>query len=326
MSDGPDHGRMQLLVCKEGVHTYSAADYAAALETRLPDHEVVHARTREAEAREIELAHVVTGPDIDEELLARARHLDLFAGAYAGHGHLPLEALAEHGVAVTNAAGVHAPNVAEHVVGSILAFARDFREGWRRERDHEWRAYTPGELQGSTVTVVGLGNIGTAIVDRLAPFGVETVGIRATPEKGGPADTVRGPEGLHDAIARTDYLVLACPLTEATRGLIGAAEFRTLPPHAVLVNVARGPVVDTDALLQALHRNRLGGAALDVADPEPLPPDHELWQFENVQLSPHVAGATPRYYDRLADLVAANVERLAAGEPLENLVSAGEND
>jgi phosphoglycerate dehydrogenase-like enzyme len=316
---------MNLLVLKEGVHTYSAAEYVTALRERLPDHEVVHARTREAEEREIEHAHVVTGPDIDEELLARAKHLDLFAGAYAGHGHLPLEALGDHGVAVTNAAGVHAPNVAEHVVGSILAFARDFREGWRRERDREWRPYTPGELQGSTVTVVGLGNLGTAVVERLAPFGVETVGIRATPEKGGPTDTVRGPDGLHDALARTDYLVLACPLTEATRGLVGAAEFRTLPPHAVLVNVARGPVVDTDALLTALHRNRLGGAALDVTDPEPLPPDHELWQFENVQISPHIAGATPRYYDRLADLVAANVERLVDGEPLENLVSGGEN-
>ncbi|WP_255195530.1 D-2-hydroxyacid dehydrogenase [Halorarius litoreus] len=317
---------MKLLVLREGVHGQNATGYATRLRERLPDHEIVHARTREAEVREIVDAEVVTGPRIDEDLLGHARRLDLFAGAYAGHSHLPLDALADRGVAVTNAVGVHAPNVAEHAVGSVLAFAREFREGYRREQNREWRPYAVGELQGSTVTVVGLGCIGSAIVERLAPFGVETVGVRANPEAGGPTDTVRGPDGLPDALANTDYLVLACPLTDATRGLVDHDAFLTLPADAVLVNVARGAVVDTDALVSALRRNQIRGAALDVTDPEPLPPEHPLWGFENVQVTPHLAGATPKYYDRLTDIVAGNVTRLAAGESLKNRVSPAESD
>lgn len=303
---------MKLLVMRDGVHRLAASDYATELRDRLPDHEVVHARSREEEQREIQDATVATGPEFDASLLDDAADLRLFAGAYAGHAHLPLDELQESGVAVTNAAGIHAPNVAEHVVGSLLGFARCSREGWRREQQREWRPYDVGELAGSTVTVVGLGSIGRAVVDRLSAFDVETVGIRASPEKGGPADVVRGPDALNDALAETDHVVLTCPLTEATRGLIGESEFRSLPPHAVLVNVARGPVVDTEALVSTLQRGRLGGAALDVTDPEPLPPDHPLWTFENVQITPHVAGATPHYYERLADLVAENVERAAA--------------
>jgi len=318
---------MKLLVRREGVHGTNAAAYADRLRERLPDHEVVHARTREAELREIRDARVATGIDIDTELLERADRLRLFAGAYAGHSHLPLDALAKRDVAVTNAVGVHAPNVAEYVVGALLSHVRGFRDGYRRQERAEWRPFEVGELAGSTVTVVGLGAIGSAVVERLHAFDVETVGIRASPEKGGTADTVRGPDGLHDALARSEAVVLACPLTEETRGLVGEAEFTTMPTEAVLVNVARGPVVDTEALVTALRRDHIGGATLDVTDPEPLPPDHPLWGFENVQVTPHNAGATPAYYDRLADIVAENVERAAVegwDSAFENLVVASE--
>jgi len=314
---------MKLLVLREGVHGTNASTYADRLRDRLPDHEVVHARTREAELREIRDARVATGIDIDTELLERAGRLRLFAGAYAGHSHLPLDALDERNVAVTNAVGVHAPNVAEYVLGALLARVRSFREGYRRQERAEWRPFEVGELAGSTVTVVGLGAIGSAVVERLNPFEVETVGIRANPEQGGPADTVHGPDGFHDALARSDAVVLACPLTEETRGLVDEPEFTTMPTEAHLVNVARGPVVDTDALVTAIRRNVIGGATLDVTDPEPLPADHPLWGFENVQVTPHNAGATPAYYDRLADILAENVEHAAAEgfEELRNQVA-----
>ncbi|MFC7233923.1 D-2-hydroxyacid dehydrogenase [Halosegnis marinus] len=314
---------MKLLVLREGIHGTNAADYAERLRERLPDHEVVLARTPEAEEREIADARVVTGASIDADLLGHETRLRLFAGEYAGHGHLPLDAFEERGVGLTNAAGVHAPNIAEYVVGALLSHVRGFLDAARRQERREWRPMPVGELAGSTVTIVGLGNIGGAVAEKLRAFDVETVGIRASPEKGGPADTVRGPDDLHDALSRSDAVVLACPLTDATRGLLGSAEFTTMPTDAVLVNVARGPVVDTDALVTALRRNVIGGATLDVTDPEPLPEDHPLWNFGNVQLTPHNAGATPRYYDRLADLVAGNV-RLAAEEgwdaAFENLV------
>lgn len=292
------------------------SDLANEIRARLPDHEVQVATTPGEERELIGEARVAVGMGIDEELLSQAKNLDLFACAYAGTGHLPMDSLEEAGVRVTNAAGVHGPNIAEQVIGSILAFHREFFEGRTRQKNHEWRHYQTGEFMGSTVTVVGLGAIGEAIVARLEGFGVETIGVRYTPEKGGPTDEVVGfdEEELHDALSRSDVLVLACPLTDTTRGLIGEEEFVTLPEDALLVNIARGPVVETDALVSALRRNKLRGAALDVTDPEPLPETHPLWDFENVQITPHNAGHTPEYYTRLADIVAENVERVDKGE------------
>ncbi len=312
-----------VLILRRCVHGMPVEEYAAALRARLPDHDIAVARTPSEERELIEHAPVVTGGVIDEELLDAAENLELFACVYAGYNHLPLEKLAARDIAVTTASGVHGPNIGEHVVGSMLALARSFPEGWRRQQTREWRHYETRELKGSTVTIVGLGAIGTAVTERLQGFDVTTLGVRYSPEKGGPTDEVVGFDDLHEALARTDYLVLACPLTEETRGLIGREAFATLPPEAVLVNVARGPVVDTDAMVRAIRLGKLRGAALDVTDPEPLPADHPLWGFSNVIISPHNAGHTPAYYERLGDIVARNLQTVAETgryETLENQV------
>ncbi|QRV15157.1 D-2-hydroxyacid dehydrogenase [Haloterrigena salifodinae] len=302
-----------VLVLRKGTHGMPVERYAGALRDRLPDGTVDLARTPTAERDRIRDARFVTGMTLEDGLLEAAENLEVFACAYAGTGHLPLEELEERGVAVTNASGVHGPNIGEHVLGAILRFTRRFHVGARQQRRRKWRHYQAEELQGSTVTIVGLGAIGESVADRLEPFGVETIGVRYTPEKGGPTDEVAGFEGdgFEDALARTDYLVLACPLTETTRGLIDREAFVTMDPGAVLVNVARGPVVDTDALVEALRSSWIRGASLDVTDPEPLPEDHPLWTFENVQITPHNAGHTPEYYERLADIVAENARRFA---------------
>jgi len=329
MSPSTDHEHMSdhdVLVLRKGTHGIPVEEYADALRTRLPDSDVTLARTPAAEREEIEDARIVTGMVLDDELLDRAEEMEVFACAYAGVGHLPLDRLRERGVTVTNASGVHGPNMGEHVLGNILTFTRRFHEGFQRQRRNEWRHYKAHELYDSTVTVVGLGAIGQAVVDRLEGFGVETVGVRYSPEKGGPTDEVIGfdDDEFHEALSRTDYLVLACPLTDETEGLIGSDEFVTLPPEAVLVNVARGPVVDTDDLVSALRSGWIRGAALDVTDPEPLPQDHPLWNLGNVQITPHHAGHTPEYYERLADIVSGNVRQIdETGEydGLENEVS-----
>ncbi|ELY54241.1 D-2-hydroxyacid dehydrogenase [Natronococcus jeotgali] len=312
-----------LLVLRKGTHGTPIERYAQTLRERLPDRTVELARTPTAERELIEDARFVTGMTLEEELLEDADALEAFACAYAGTGHLPLDRLRERGVAVTNASGVHGPNMGEHVLGAILHFTRRFHVAERRQRRREWRHYRAHELQGSTVTIVGLGAIGRATAERLEPFDVETIGVRYTPEKGGPTDEVVGfeAEPFEDALARTDYLVLACPLTDLTRGLIDREAMITLDPEAVIVNVARGPVVDTDALVDALRSNWIRGASLDVTDPEPLPEDHPLWNFGNVQITPHNAGQTPRYYERLADIVAENVRRFDEGaDELRNQV------
>ncbi|KAB1198679.1 MULTISPECIES: D-2-hydroxyacid dehydrogenase [Haloferax] len=306
-----------IAVLRQKIHGLSAAEFAQTLRERLPDAEVALARTPEDERELLSRARVATGFTVDEQALESAESLELFACVFAGTGHLPIEALETHDVAVTNASGVHGPNIAEHVLGNILYFARRFHVAERQQRDAHWQSFQTHELQGSTVTVVGLGALGEAIVDRLDPFGVETIGVRYTPEKGGPTDEVVGfddEQGLHDAFARSEYVVVACPLTETTRGLVDAEAFTSMEPDTVLVNVGRGPVVDTDALVSELRSNGIRGAALDVTDPEPLPSDHDLWNFENVFITPHNAGHTPNYWERLADIIAENVEKLDAGD------------
>ena len=300
----------KISVLQHEPHGLDPATYADALRERLPDVEVVLAATPDERRAAVADATVVTSNDVDASLLDEATDLRLFACTYAGVDHLPMDAFEERGVTVTNASGVHGPNVAEHVLGWLLMLTRRLDEGLRRQQRREWSHFrAAGELQGSTVTVVGLGAIGEAIVDRLAGFGVETVGVRYSPGKGGPTDEVVGYDDLPDVLPRTDHLVLACPLTDATRGLVDGTALDLLPPDATLVNVARGPVVETDALVETLRRNRLRAAALDVTDPEPLPEDHPLWTLEKVLLTPHNAGHTPRYFERCADILAENVRR-----------------
>jgi phosphoglycerate dehydrogenase-like enzyme len=312
-----------IVVLRQKVHGMPPSSYGSKLRDRLPDHEVAVATTPAEERDLIERARVVTGIHFDPEWLDAARNLDLFACAYAGTGHLDVSALEDAGVAVTNAAGVHGPNISEYVIGALVAHERQFRQAWENQERNHWQAYPVGELHGSTAAVVGLGAIGEALVERLDAFGVETVGVRYTPEKGGPTDEVVGFDSIHDALARADYVLLACPLTDTTRGLIDADALASMRTDSLLVNVARGPVVDTDALVTALRDDDIRAATLDVTDPEPLPADHPLWSFENVQITPHNAGNTPKYYDRLADILATNLRRIEeTGETvgLENQV------
>ena len=194
----------------------------------------------------------------------------------------------------------------------MIAHARDLPRAWDQKDDRQWNSYPTTEVYGSTVAVVGLGAIGETVVDRLEPFGVHTVGVRYSPEKGGPTDEVYGFDRIHEAIRDAEYVVLACPLTDATEGLIDDDAFRTMPANAVLVNVARGRVVDTDALVHAIRSNAIRSAALDVTDPEPLPEDHPLWRLDDVTITPHNAGHTPEYYERCGDILAANVRALDA--------------
>ena len=312
---------MEIVVTRQSIHGLPASDYAAALRDRLPAHEITLAETPDAEATALSRARVATGSGRRAAThLDAATELELLACVYAGTNHLDLSAFETAGVAVTNAAGVHGPNVAEYVVCALISMARDFRRATRQQDRREWASYQCRELFDSTVCVVGLGAIGTAVAERLEPFGVERVGVRHTPEKGGPLERVYGYDDLHEAVAGADHLVCACPLTDETAGLIDRELFATLPSHASLVNVARGPVVETDALVDAVRWNRIGGAFLDVTDPEPLPPDHPLWRFEDVRITPHNAGHSPAYYERTADILAENVARLADESSLQNRV------
>jgi phosphoglycerate dehydrogenase-like enzyme len=310
----------EILVLRQKIHGMEAGPYAEILRERLPDCTVTHAETPTEEQEGLKTADVATGFSLSPADLTNAENLDLFACVFAGTGHLDLDAFEDHGVAVTNASGVHGPNMSEYVIGALIALSRQFPRAWRQKQRHAWQNYPVSEVTDSTVTVVGLGSIGQAVVSRLEAFDVDTVGVRYTPEKGGPTDEVYGFDEIHEAVADTDYVVLACPLSDATEQLIDEEVFMTLPSNSYLINVARGPVVDTDALLDALRSNKIAGAAVDVTDPEPLPPEHPLWDLDNAMITPHNAGNSPVYYERFADILEENVHALDAGEQLRNRV------
>jgi len=301
-----------IVVLDHKIHGLSAADYAATLREALPEYDIALAQTPAEKTELLETATVATGYQISEAQAQSADSLSLFICTFAGTGHLPLETLEANGVTVENASGVHGPNISEQVLGNILTFVRRLDKGWRQKQHASWNHYQAGELKGSTATVIGQGPIGRTVVDRLNAFDVTTIGVRYTPSKGGPADEVIGFEDadVHDTLARTDHLVLACPLTDLTEGLIDEEALLLLPTHATLVNVARGEIVDTDALVDALRTNKIRGAALDVTVPEPLPADSPLWDLENCHITPHNAGHTPKYWDRCAEIVGSALAEL----------------
>ena len=240
----------------------------------------------------------------------------LSAGADKWAGRVPA------GVQLCDARGVHDASVAEWVLGAVIGSLRQFPAYARAQQRHEWAPdeFTPTpELTGKRVLIVGAGSIGRAVEQRLAPFDVTVTRVARTarPEQG-----VHSVEELPGLLPRAELVVLLVPLTEQTRGLVDASFLAALPDGALLVNAARGPVVDTAALLTEVASGRIS-AALDVTDPEPLPAGHPLWELPNVLITPHVGGAVTGLLPRGYRLVGEQLRRFAAGEPLVNRVVDG---
>jgi phosphoglycerate dehydrogenase-like enzyme len=201
------------------------------------------------------------------------------------------------------------------VLTYLLTFERNLLRGLRQQRDREWQRYPAGELGDCTVAVVGVGAIGGRVAELTAALDMEVLGVRNHPDRPHPAvDEMLGPEDRHAALGRADYAVLACPLTEDTRDMIGAEELTSLGNDGVLVNVARGAVVQQEALTEALQTGDLRGAALDVFETEPLPAESPLWDLSNVIVTPHMAGGTPLFPERCAEIIADNYRHFVAGE------------
>ena len=226
------------------------------------------------------------------------------------------------GVAITNAAGIHAVPLSEHALLALLYFAKDLPARLRDQRAHVWERHSGRELRGSTATVVGLGAVGLEIARTLRAVGVRVIGIRRSPlgpDEADRVDEAATPDRLGEVLPRSDALVLIAPHTRETEGMIGAHELSLLPPGAIVVNLARGALLDEGALVDALRHGHLGGAALDVAAVEPLPADSPLWDLPNVLVTPHSAATVTRENERLTDLFVENLGRYRAGEPLRNL-------
>lgn len=227
-------------------------------------------------------------------------------------------------IVFTNHRGVHGPTIADHTMALLLALTRDLPGSLAAQRDGRWLRESSAErvaLEGRTMLVVGLGGIGTEIARRAHAFGMRVIATRRSDDPG-PAfvERIGKPGELLAMLPEVDVVAIAVPLTAETKGLFGAEAFAAMPRGSYLINIARGGIVETDALLAALREGRLAGAGLDVTDPEPLPEDHPLWKEPRVIITPHVAGDAELTDERAWALVLENLRRFDRGEPLLNVV------
>ncbi|MBX9398741.1 D-2-hydroxyacid dehydrogenase [Streptomyces sp. TRM72054] len=235
--------------------------------------------------------------------------------ASAGVDHLMCPELAASDTVVTNARGVFDQPIAEYVAALVLAMAKDLPRTLRLQRERTWRHRESQKVTGTRAVVVGSGPIGRAIARTLKALGVTTALVGRTPRTG-----VHGPDDLDRLMSRADWVIAAAPLTEQTRGMFDARRFGVMQPSARFVNVGRGPLVVEDALADALAKRWIAGAALDVFEAEPLPPDSPLWQVPNLIVSPHMSGDTAGWRDELGAQFVELYEAWEAGRPLPNVV------
>jgi D-2-hydroxyacid dehydrogenase (NADP+) len=243
----------------------------------------------------------------------------------AGTDMAVYQAMLARGLTLTNSTGASAPAVAQTAVTGLLALARQLPRIAEAQRRHAWEPLyaepEPRDVESQTALVIGTGPIGQEIGRLCRAFGLRTLGIRRDAAAGPPPgfDAVAGFAALPDLLPRTDWLILACPLTETTRGLIDARALALLPPGRHLINVSRGGVVQEDALLAALRSGHLAGAFLDVFTMEPLPAESPFWGLPNVIVSPHSAAASDGLPERVAAIFCDNLRRFRRGEALRNL-------
>jgi phosphoglycerate dehydrogenase-like enzyme len=299
-------------------------------------HNADEVATALAEHAGVEVLYTFDLPSNALDLAPRLRWLQLHS---AGANHLLDHPIMGSDVAVTTVSGIHATPIAEYVFASILAYRWRIPMWTHCQREAQWPSgrwglYARPELRDSTLGIVGYGSIGREVGRIGQAFGMRVLALRRsagrtkrgyTSERTGDAagsipTRFYTPDALHEMLSECDYVVIAVPLTPETFHLIGPVELKAMKPSAYLVNIARGPIVDEAALVQALDRGWIAGAGLDVFEQEPLPADSPLWTRENVLISPHVAGFTPRYDERATALFAENLGRYLSGQPLLNLV------
>ena len=250
-------------------------------------------------------------------LLSASKRLRWIQCMGAGVERLLVPELPAH-VRVTRAAGIFGPWMAEYTVGWCLWVTQRMKGFLASQAARRWEPVDPIPLRGQTLCVVGLGDIGRHVARAGRALGMRVIGVSRRGRGPLEAERVYRTGALRSALARADFVALTLPLNDATRGLLGAAELAAMKPSAWLVNVARGPIVDEAALLQALRSGRPAGAVLDVFDTEPLPPDHPFWGMDNVVVTPHISGpSTPR---EIGPIFTDNLRRYAAGRPLRHQV------
>ncbi|MDX1594045.1 MAG: D-2-hydroxyacid dehydrogenase [Gammaproteobacteria bacterium] len=286
--------------------------------------EIVHVDGETDLARTLPETDVLVVTDFRTEALRRAwpnRHsIRWLHATSAGVDRLMFPELVDSDVVVTNARGVFDRGIAEYVLGAVLMFAKDTLTNVRLQQAHEWRHRETELLVGRRALVVGAGSIGREVARLLRCVGMHVTATATAAREDPSFDAVHASEALPELLPESDFVVITAPLTDATHGLFDESTFARMHPGARLINVGRGPIVRTDALVNALQEGRLGGAALDVFETEPLDPESPLWDMPNVMISAHMAGDFVGWERALGEQFVANFQRWQRGEPLLNLV------
>lgn len=303
---------------------------------------VVNANDARQAAREIADADAFFGK-ITPDLLRAATRLRWVQSPTASLEHYVFPELVEHPCELTNMRGLFSDVIADHVLGYILCFARNFHRYIRNQIEARWQAVGgesergtfitgPGivnaidrahlHLADTTLGIVGLGHIGTEVARRGQAFQMKVIAVDPVPAPVPPEGVARwGLERLPDLLAISDFVVIAAPHTPQTEKMFRREQFRQMKRSGYLINIGRGAIVDLADLTGALESGEIAGAALDVFETEPLPSDHSLWKMENVIITPHVAAASPRIAERHLEVLVENVARFVRGEPLRNVVN-----
>lgn len=298
------------------------AEGVAALRARFPHIEFIHATSDEERARgladcDVAYTWILKAPEFASATKLRWIHTSAVAVET-----LCLPDLFARGVVVSNTRGVQAVPIAEHTMAVVLALSKQLPLVLQHQGNARWAQNDfmgerlPWLLSGRTLGLIGVGTIGSEIASRARAFGMRVVALRRRAgHRDVPAvDEVFGADQLDAFLKQTSVLVIAAPLTPQTLGLIGAEQIAKLPKGAVIVNVGRAKIIDTEALMAALHSGHLAGASLDVYPQEPLPPEHPLWACPNVILTPHTSGFRQGHWEEVVDLFAENLERFERGE------------
>ncbi len=293
------------------------------ISTAAPGAEIVNAgQTRIAE--ELPEADIYCGHakvPVDWEAVVRRGRLRWIQSSAAGLDHCLVPPVVESEIVVTSASGILADQVAEHALALMGAWFRSLPVFFAAQQRREFVRRPTRDLHGKTVGIVGFGGVGRRIAELLAPYRTRILATDVFPvDRPAHVEALWPAERLDDLLPQVDVLVLAAPLTPATRGMIDARRLQRLKPTALLVNMARGPLVVEADLIEALSRERLAGAVLDVTEQEPLPPESPLWDLPNVLITPHVAGQSARRIDDMTEFFCDNLQRYLSGRPLRNLV------
>lgn len=298
------------------------------LRRRFPHINFLHSHDRDSDIALAPTADVAFALGLSTDAVEHAARLRWLHCSAHAVGHFPLADLAAKDVLVTNSRGIQSTPIAEHVMGGLLALARRLPQSFRRQGEHAWLPNelvgdaTPWLISGKTMGIIGLGTLGQAIAVRAKAFGMRVVGMRRSPEREGPAgvDEVVGRSDLDRMVKVADVIVLAAPWTASTDQILDAAAIAKMKRTAIVINVARGQLVDESALATALSLGRLGGAVLDVFTVEPLPPTSPFWSMPNVIITPHTAGFRAGHFDAVIELFAENLQRFEQGSTVLNVV------